>query len=435
MSESYDAIIIGAGIIGACTAYELAKKGWRTLNIDKLPAAGYGSTGNSCAIIRTHYSTRDGAALAYEGWFYWKDWPGYLGVEDERGLALYHDIGAMVMKTEQNNYLRTICANMDALGIPYETWDPARIAGELPGYDVHRFGPVKRTEDPDFGKPGDENVEGAVFFPCAGYISDPQLATHNVQRAAEARGAAFRFNRQVTEILTEEGGRVRGVRLASGEEVLAPVVVNVAGPHSYKINEMAGVTGDMNITTRALRQEVTHVPSPPGFDFERDGLVTSDSDIGCYCRPELGNHILIGSEDPECDEREWVDPDDYNKDFTDQWSLQAQRVAQRIPSLGIPSRTKGVVDLYDVSDDWIPIYDKSALGGFYMAIGTSGNQFKNAPVAGKMMAALIAYCQDGKDHDRAPLRFTLANSGRDIDIGFYSRLREINEESSFSVLG
>ena len=96
----------------------------------------------------------------------------------------------------------------------------------------------------------------------------------------------------------------------------------MAGPHSYKINELAGVTGDMKIRTRALRQEVTHVPSPPGFDFERDGLVTSDSDIGCYCRPELGNHILIGSEDPDCDEREWVDPDDYNQDFTEQWSVR-----------------------------------------------------------------------------------------------------------------
>ena len=40
--SSYDAIIIGAGVIGACTAYELAKKGMRTLSIDKLPEAGYG---------------------------------------------------------------------------------------------------------------------------------------------------------------------------------------------------------------------------------------------------------------------------------------------------------------------------------------------------------------------------------------------------------
>ena len=30
--------------------------------------------------------------------------------------------------------------------------------------------------------------------------------------------------------------------------------------------------------------------------------------------------------------------------------------------------------MYDVSDDWIPIYDRTDLDGFYVAIGTSGNQ-------------------------------------------------------------
>ena len=60
----YDTVIIGAGIIGAATAFELAKLGYRTLNVDKLPAAGYGPTSSSCAIIRVHYSTFDGTALA-----------------------------------------------------------------------------------------------------------------------------------------------------------------------------------------------------------------------------------------------------------------------------------------------------------------------------------------------------------------------------------
>ena len=107
-----------------------------------------------------------------------------------------------------------------------------------------------------------------------------------------------------------------------------------------------------------------------------------------------------------------------------------------MPSLGVPSRaTGGVVDLYDAATDWIPIYDKSSLGGFYMACGTSGNQYKNAPIAGKMMAALIGYCEDGADHDARPLQFTLPYIGRQIDVGFYSRKREINAESSFSVLG
>jgi sarcosine oxidase subunit beta len=101
----------------------------------------------------------------------------------------------------------------------------------------------------------------------------------------------------------------------------------------------------------------------------------------------------------------------------------------------VPGEKKGVVDLYDVSDDWIPIYDKSSVDGYYMAIGTSGNQFKNAPVAGAMMAALIDYCEGGADHDKDPLQFPLKYVDGNIDVGFYSRLREINPESSFSVIG
>ena len=274
-------------------------------------------------------------------------------------------------------------------------------------------------------------MAGALFMPDAGYISDPQLSTHNVQRAAEAKGVVFLFNSEVTAI-RQADGRVAGISLADGKEIDAPVVINVAGPHSYLVNRMAGVEEGMKIKTRALRQEVAHVPSPEGVDFP---CVTSDGDIGVYCRPETGNHILVGSEDPECDEREWVDPDNFNRDFSEQWTAQVYRFAQRLPSLGIPSKMKGVVDLYDVSDDWIPIYDKSDLPGFYMAVGTSGNQYKNAPVAGKMMTALIEACEAGHDHDADPVQFHLEYIDRTVSVGFYSRLREIIADSTFSVLG
>jgi sarcosine oxidase subunit beta len=52
-----------------------------------------------------------------------------------------------------------------------------------------------------------------------------------------------------------------------------------------------------------------------------------------------------------------------------------------------------------------------------------------------MMAALIDYCEDGADHDKNPLHFPLSYIDSSIDVGFYSRLREINSESSFSVIG
>jgi sarcosine oxidase subunit beta len=433
MSNSFDAVIIGAGIIGAATALALARAGRKVLAVEKLPASGYGSTGASCAIIRPYYSTVDGSALAYESHFYWRDWADFLGAEDERGLAKYHDCGCLVLETEANGYLKRARELMTAIGAPYEDLDPDQLRERLPMV-LDSFAPARRLEDEGFGAPNGGRMTGGVFFPTGGYISDPQLATHNLQRAAEANGAEFRFNAEVAAV-RKARGRVAGITLAGGERIDAAVVVNIAGPHSAKITAMAGVEADMKITTRALRHEVAHVPSPEGFDFERDGCVFSDNDTATYSRPELGNYVLVGSEDPACDTREWVDPDDYNTEFTEQWRLQVLRHAQRFPGTGIPNRTQGVVDLYDVTEDWIPIYDRSDLPGFYMAIGTSGNQFKNAPIAGEMMAELIESCEAGRDHDRDPVAFHLRHIDRDISLGFFSRRREINPDSSFSVLG
>ena len=111
------------------------------------------------------------------------------------------------------------------------------------------------------------------------------------------------------------------------------------------------------------------------------------------------------------------------------------RYGQRVPELKVTGRTRGVVDLYDASTDWIPIYDRSSLPGFYMACGTSGNQYKNAPIAGKMMAALILHSENGNDQDSEPLQFHMPYIDLTVDTGFYSRKRPINQESSFSVLG
>ena len=433
--SSYDAIIIGAGVIGACTAFELAKKGWKTLSVDKLPESGYGSTSGSCAIIRTYYSALETCAIAYEGWHYWKDWAQYIGVEDEQGLITYHDTGCLVIKTEHNHGLTRVCEMMDRIGCPYEHVPVEDVARHMPDADTRQFEPAKRPEDEGFGEPTGPSVEGAVFFPRGGYVNDPKLSAHNAQRAAESHGAQFLFNAEVTEIL-KDNGRVRGVVLGDGQRIEAPVVINVAGPHSARINTMAGVERNMKIKTRALRHEVAHVPAPEGFDFEKDGVVYSDSDIHTYCRPEIGNHILIGSEDPECDLKEWVDdPDDFDDRFSEQWNVLVMRMAQRLPGLRIPTRTRGVVALYDVTDDWMPIYDRSDLDGFYMAVGTSGNQFKNAPVAGKMMTGLIEACENGHDHDADPVLFHLDHLDMTISLGAFSRNRAINQDSSFSVIG
>jgi sarcosine oxidase subunit beta len=83
------AVIIGGGVIGCAIALQLARKGYRTTNVDKNAEVGSGSTSNSCAIVRFSYSTLEGVMLAQEGCQYWLNWPEFLGVQDERGFAKF----------------------------------------------------------------------------------------------------------------------------------------------------------------------------------------------------------------------------------------------------------------------------------------------------------------------------------------------------------
>ena len=109
--------------------------------------------------------------------------------------------------------------------------------------------------------------------------------------------------------------------------------------------------------------------------------------------------------EPECDPLEWLDrPEDADPHVTAAtYEAQTLRAARRVPGLTVPNRPTGIVGVYDASTDWTPIYDRTALPGYYVAMGTSGNQFKNAPVVGQLMAALVAAVEGGHDHDRDPL--------------------------------
>ncbi len=436
MTPSYDTVIIGAGISGAAIAFELSKRGYRTINVDQLEAAGRGSTSNTCAIIRTHYSTLEGTAIAYDSYFSWKEWQDYLETVDNDGLARFYQTGLLNIYPEGHDPSNHLNLH-DTLGIPYEIWNARKLLEKMPHFTDDSFHPPKRPEDPSFYDASEQKIsDTVVYYPNDGYINDPVLSVHNLQRAAESKGAAFRFNAKVVGI-RKDRDRAAGVTLENGDTIDAAVVVNAAGPHSAVINRMAGVAQKMKIKTRPLRHEVHFVPSPGEFSYEKDGLVVGDADLGGYHRPETGNLILVGSEDPLCDEREWVaDPDCFNREVTQaQYQAQTYRLARRVPGLRIPNTPRGIADLYDVTDDWIPIYDRSDLAGFYLAIGTSGNQYKNGPAIGIILSHIIDACENGHDHDRRPVEVKLPNIDFALDTGIFSRNRDIIAGSSFSVLG
>ncbi len=427
-------VVIGAGIIGGAIAYEMAKSGWAVTVVDKAPEAGYGSTSNSSAVIRINYSVMETCAMALEGWTYWRDWAGYVALPDDRPLASYKETGSLVIYSGEGAAMTRITDIMDQIDGKYERISPEGIRRFLPEADIRSYAPAKRMDDPDFGEPSGETIGGAVFFHQAGYVNDPKLAAQNLQWAAERAGARYRFRTCVTAIETT-AGRASGLRLDDGSVLAADVIVNAAGPWSAGLNDIAGVTGDMTIRNRPNRQEVAYIPGPANMDYRNDGIVIADLDAEFYARPDPVG-ICVGSTDPACDPHEFIDdPDAVDTRFTDQWTTIVMRGAMRLPELRIPGQASGLVALYDTSDDWLPIYDKTSLPGFYVACGTSGNQFKMAPVVGKLMTHLITEVERGHDHDAAPLSFRLEQTGRAIDLATYSRKRAINTDSSHSVMG
>ena len=226
------------------------------------------------------------------------------------------------------------------------------------------------------------------------------------------------------------------MRFASGDVLAAPVVINAAGPYSPVINEMAGVLEDFRIKTKPLRQEVHAVDAPPRFGLDDGGTVVADADLGTYFRPQPGGSLLVGGLEPACDPLVWLSsPDDCDPNPTvDVWDAQVLRLSRRLPEVRVPSRPRGLAGVYDTTPDWIPIYDRTALDGFYVAIGTSGNQFKTAPLVGRFLAELVDACEQGHDHDADPVRVECTHTPHAVNLGHYSRRRDV-QQTTFSVLG
>ncbi|GGU43491.1 NAD(P)/FAD-dependent oxidoreductase [Nocardioides albus] len=430
-----DAIVVGSGVIGSAVAYELVRGGRDVLVLDKGAGAGFGSTSASSAVIRFLCSTYDTIATSWEAKFMWEQWAEHLGLEPaEVPLARFHRTGGLhldvpIVPVEPS------MERLDAVGVPFTRLGPEEIAARFPHVDVGAYWPNKSITDDAFWADATASL-GAIYTPDAGYVDDPRLAADNLVEAARRRGARTVYRAEV--VAADRVGDVWRLGLADGRRAEAPVVVNAAGPWSGGFNRLAGVGEEFAIGVRPLRQEVHQVSQPAGYGTdEAPGPAVFDIDLGTYMRPGPAGAWVVGGTEPECDPFEWLDsPDDVNAHVTrERYDAQVTRAARRLPELRVPNQPAGVVGVYDVADDWTPIYDRTDADGFYVAMGTSGNQFKNAPIAGRFLAAIVSAVEEGHDHDADPVVYTGEHTGLKIDLGAFSRKRPVNESTTRTVLG
>ena len=430
-----DVSIIGAGIIGNSIALSLQRKGFQVSVYDSNPSPGFGTTSYSSGICRMYYSLLDSAKLSYEGYHYFKDWQNALKLSNQNQIAKLNECGALILKSDKSkDFIKQTSQIMTSIGVPVEELDFLQTKEKVSklGLDINNNYQTVNPDNENFGVPKEVNdIIGSIYMPESGYVGDPQLAANNLFQAAEEEGVIFNFKSQVTDIIVENG-KVTGLDLANNTLIDCPIVINAAGPYSSQINRMIyennNLVSDININCRPLRIEVSYTNElDKQVNVEKDGTVIIDLDLGVYFRPDIGNKMLIGATEPECDPLIWIDNlAELDDGISDQWTNQIYRAALRMPEMPIPNGTnkKYIVSTYDVSDDWTPIYDKSNIDGYYMAMGTSGNQFKNAGAIGPMFADLVEQVENGRLHDTNPVIHKLKYLNDEINLATFSRLRE-----------
>ena len=364
MIAKADAVVIGAGIMGASTAHFLTKLGFgKVVLVEKRKICG-GSTQYSAAHVRQHYSNEVGIRLAVRGASM------FLNAEEELGgPAGFHQLGYVLFAPpEGEQALRDIVPVQQGYGVETMLLEPKEVESRWPELRL-------------------DGVALACYEPTSGF-ADPVQTVGSLVRSAQQGGLHVLEGCEVLGISTE-GGRVSGVVTGDGE-IATDIVVNACGPWGDRIGRMVGI--DYPITFS--REHEAIFDAPAGF---QDFPVISDVPQRLYCRPYVGGKVLVGDGWPK--EREPVDPETYD-DGTDEAhvSKMVPKLLNRLPALrqtlSQPNYggtfVTGYSGVYDITEDWYPIVGEEEVGGYYSCFGGSGHGFKIGPAIGESLAAVIA---------------------------------------------
>ena len=365
MAQSYDAIVVGAGVSGTATAYHLKKGGMkRVLLIDREPGVANGPTRDSAAVVRMHYSESVLVRMAMESLDMFANMKELLGKDGgfkRKGwfLALPPD---MIEAAERN------IAMQRGLGLKCGLLSEREIAEKAPWLNT-------------------EGLGGLLYEPGSGY-ADPVQTTEAFHFAFDNLGGESRF-RTPCRSLTRDKDRITGIMLDEGP-IEAGIVVNASGPWS----KFLAATAELELSLRAVREQDAIWQVRPNRPMPECSFSTAIE--AAYCRAlGDGRFILgLGYPKPYFD----VDPYNYKRTMDDDFRMLAfEKNAKRLPNLEGATFLTAYAALYDITPDFYPfVGPRAGLSGYADFCGGSGHGFKIAPGLSKHLAQWLL---DGKTDD------------------------------------
>jgi sarcosine oxidase subunit beta len=359
LPKNAEVVIIGGGVMGASTAYHLAKKGCReVVLLEKEPFFAQGATGRCAGGFRHQFAAEVDIRLSQHSI------PMLERFAEEMDQEIgFNQCGYLFLLSQKEDVLafRSNVELQRRLGVETEWLSVDEIAQMVPLINL-------------------EGIVAGTFCDQDG-LADPSTVVQGYAKAARLLGATLLTETEVLDIVVE-AGRVEGVITNRGR-METPSVVNAAGPWAAQIGAMAG----LGVPVQPVRRQMsvtTPIPQVPG-DFP----MVIDFARSLYFHRE-GPGILTGMSNPD-------EGPGFDQSVDLDWRMRhLEAAALRMPVLAEAGILNNWAGLYEVSPDALPILGRVAEAeGFFCINGFSGHGFMHGPICGLLIAEEIL---DGGAH-------------------------------------
>lgn len=211
-----DVVIVGAGVVGAATAYFAALAGLSVIVVERGSIASGTSSRCEGNVLVSDKEVGPELELSLYSQRVWRE-----DLAEYANLWEFESKGGLVVARSESSMraLAELVAHQRTLGIRADMIDDISGVRELEPY----INPA---------------LAGGAFYPDDAQVQ-PLLATHQLLRLAREHGAQVRTRTAVHGILTS-GGRAEGVETSAGR-ISAGAIINCAGPWSGELAALAGV--------------------------------------------------------------------------------------------------------------------------------------------------------------------------------------------------
>lgn len=361
--DGWDTVVVGAGVMGAWTAWHLRRRGQRVLLLDAAsPAHAAASSGGESRLIRTIY----GADSIYSR-MAWESLADWQWLSERSGLPVFHRCGVLMFFGRREPFVEQSLEVHRRLQVPLEVYTRAELERRYPQVSWH-------------------GVELGLLEPELGALMARRAVQTLVQEFVRA-GGEYRLAQVLPPASDAAATRLEAVRCADGATVHANDFVFACGPWLPQV--LPDVLGNRIFPTRQevyffappsgdRRYEPEHLPAWADFDggdmyyglpnLEGRGFKVAHDAHGPACNPDRGDRLVTPA------------------------AVAAMRdyLRRRFPALAEQPLLETRVCQYENSSNGDLLVDRHPQWQDVLLVGAgSGHGFKHGPAIGAHAAALL----------------------------------------------